>query len=979
MATNLPIEEIVPPPAVKNKDWHTTSQELIDALGPVGLEYATPKAYANRIDLSYTDAYTALQNSEQAIKESIGKGARIAKVDDTRLDVKGILVRYLRNVDPLLAYQGRSKALPSTMSRLDDILRDYLEGPDLRWLGRHGWDITDLMNWSWILKAASPDLATIRMTLTIKLFSKGIDVGHTVPLTFFLFLLRRQNHTALGLRRLLHHAWKFMRRASRALPAPAVGIKKIEALNSTKKTLEKAVPSPKEDPTGIAEVVFMIMIIRLLRIARRVWPAACESITSMFCQYLNGSNFHRSISQSQAQLAFAYNTALRLLSMPASLQPFVSATHQQRAQFAVLRRMNQFEPPLAVDRRGYRAVTAMQLMHKKTTREREWALLKSRSWPPWKQDRLGTDAAIGPEHGISRAKEVMGRAEEAGYAKNGWEDAASLLTGWDTDGSPTIQSRRIFIADEMHDRQAHIKAKVWANRVRATRTLNEAWALFQGYEDERQAPKHIVYRAMLEKIVYDARRQNIMRTEDCSQSPPLDALPGDDLEIWPEPTSPLETVYVRTKPPTIDEFVSLMNDDEVEIRGRLLALLLKHVTSFYSGIRLLLISALPLKYKSVLLGDLSKYADHKTSLREIPPYVFESFIHLLSRAANSYSANGNDDSSFDLPVDIVLAPTLMSDPLAHAFRLVRLRQPIDRKPWIHMLGALSRSHAIIDHQIPRGKHDTQNILSWHAITRLLRWMDDLNVGLDLEVFRNVCAGLEKATISAVRLLHEKKSPNDSIELKAKNILSKGLGVVKAIFKNVVRADSMQEEIPEKLLEEKAIVDGEVKDQVAQMSQEKKLTVEDDTDIEDKANDPNENKTFLPAACLLPRLLEVPRPAYIHQFVRVLGLSCDYHGLLDLLEWMALHADELKAQADEQRSGAKMFRRCVIATRVFLERSWTFYDLPQRETHVLIEREVESAPAEVWQAIKQVIEENGRWGGWPSDGEVEEYIQKGRFV
>ena len=983
MPTDLPVEAFVPPPSDKNEDWHTTSQDLIDALGPVGLEYAKPKVYENKIDLSYTNAYTAVHDPKKALEESTLYSGRAPIANIPRLELKGIFVRYLRNVDSLLAYQECANAIPPTTSRLDEVLRDYSRGADLPWLRRYGWDITDLMNWSWILKAPRPDLATNRLTLITESFSKGMDVGQAVPFTIFLFLLRRQNHTALGLRHLLHHAWKFMSKASRALPLTSATTEEAVALALAKDSIEKVVPNPKENSAGIAEDVFMIMVIRLLRHARRVWPAACESITSMFCQYLNGSNFHRSISQSQAQLTFMYNTVLRLLCIPASLQPFISATPQQRAQFAVLRRMNQFEPPLAVDRRGYRAVTAMQLMHKKTAREREWALLKSRSWPPWKQDRLGTDAVIGPEYGITRAKEVMERAEEAGYAMNGWEDAASLLTGWDTDGSPTIQSRRAFRSDEMRDRQVNIDAKIWANRVRATRTLNEAWALFQGYKDGRESLKEQVYLAMFEKIVFNTRRRAIHERKFSSQSQPPDALPGDKLEVWPEPTSPLENIYVRTKAPTIDEFIRLVDDDGVMVKGRLLALFLEHATSLAAGIRIVLTSSLPLEYKSILLGDSSDnpvYKESKT-LREIPPYIFASFLGFLSRAPRTLLKEGGDGGSFDLPVDIVLSPTLISAPLVHAFRLMRLRKPVDRRPWTHLLGALSRKHVVVDHKSPKGNHNAQHVLSWTAVTRLLQWMDDLNVEHDLEVFMKVCRALENATISSLRLLHEESSSRAPSEIvfMARDILSKGLAVVKAMFKNVVRADSMQGEIPAKLLEEKTEIDHEVEQRVAQMSQATESAKDNGTDVSIDSDDPNGNKTFLPPSCLLPRLLGAPRPACIHQFVRVLGLSCDYDGLLDLIEWMALYSDELKAQADEQRSGTRMFRRCLIATRVFLERSWTYYDMPERDKHVLIERQVEPAPAEVWEATKKVIEENGSWGGWPSDEEVEEYIQIGRFL
>ena len=972
---DLPIEYITPTSSIKNRDWHTTSEDLIDALGAIGLEYGRPKAYAKKIDLSHTDAHSALHNPALAAEEAKANIALALGERGLRTNIKEILVRYLRQIDPFLEYHDGTKTEPSCTTHIDEGLRNFSEGGDLQWLQRYGWTIKDLMTWAWILKASSPDQATFRLAHATKLFSKRKSSGHAVPLTIFLFLLRRQNITASGLRRLLLHAWNIMEEASRTARLLDNTGQESKELASERETFRKIIPSPKDNSSGIAEDIFMIMIIRLLRHARRVWPAACESITLMFCRYVNGLNLRESNCQDQAQLNFMYNTILKLLSMPASLQPFVSAMHQQRAQFAVLRRMNEFKPPLVVDRRGYRAVTTMQLMHKKTLREREWALLKSKTWPPWKQDRLGTDVAIGPEYGISRAKEVMDRAEQAGYENYGWERAASILAGWDTDGSPTIQSRRVFRSDGSDDKKINEHAKVWTNRVRATRTLNEAWALFLQYKDEHLPPREIVYLAMLEKIVYDAKRRKLSEAEYSSRISMPEKIAGDGPEVFAESISPLETIYVRTKPPCVDEFYNLMTEDGIISGGRLLAFLLTNAPSFAFGLKVLTASSLPLKYKAVLLGEPTEalpVAQYQGLLQEVPPYVFESFIALLIKFVQTSSKDDDTDGSFDFPMDILIAPALVTNPLLHAFNIMHLRKPFARRPWILLLGALSRSNLIVDNQTSRITQNVQDVLSWHTIVRLLRMMESLNVGLDLEMFMKACVGLEKAVLAAVQLLQSESRQNvsDRHISMAQNILANGLAVLKLQFKDTVGSDSMLEEIPKTLLAEKNAIDEEINECIEQSNGRV-----DDAD----SADPSENKSFLPPSCLLPRLLEAPRPAYIHQFVRVLGLLCDFDGLLDLIEWMAIHADELKAQADEQRSGSMMFRRCLIAARVFLERSWIYYDVHDREKHVLIERNLEPAPKEIWQAIKNVIEENSKWGGWPSDEEVEEYISKGRFI
>ncbi|KAL9105002.1 MAG: hypothetical protein Q9163_000099 [Psora crenata] len=988
--TDLPIDQIVSPTSRKNDDWHTTSEDLIQALGPIGQEYATPKEFAHKIDLSYTDAFSAALNHGQARQQAAANAALAEKVTKWPCDLKGALVRYLREIAPLLAYADRSRAALSAGPRVDKALLDFTNDWPLRYLRRYGFDITDLMNWAWILTASSSDGAITRFVLVRDvLYNKDIS-SKSIPNILFTFLLRRHKITPRGLRHLLLHAWSLMQNVSDSFNRRTPALQQPNGANLEAETFRKVIPHVQENGSGFQEDVFIVMIIRLLRHARSIWPAACESIVALCCQYVNGLNFHKGESggQDPARLAFIYNTMLCLLAAPSSIQPFVSATHQQRAQFAVLRRMIQFNPPLIVDRRGYRAVTQVQLMHKKTLREREWAHMKAKSWPPWKEDRLGIDADIGPDYGVSRAKEALSRAEEAGYANGGWDRAASLLSGWDTDGSPSIQTRGVFLAPVSADRSKDETAKIWANRIRATRTLNEAWGAFQGYKDAKLAPRQIVYQAIFEKLVSDAKRGE----EAGETSPPREGiLPGDGPEVFSSLELPCTLVYVRTEPPTLDSFIDLMIDDDIRPRGRFLASLLINAPSISFGIRVLMAGGVQFREISALLRDdsyVAKNADLVAALHEIPTYLFDAFIILLARCARTSYNKRFHKAPVNLSVDIQLAPSVLSSPLLHAFRLMRLRKPSNRRPWLYLLGGLARDKVVFDGDAEVGQ-DQHDIISWHAILKLLAWMQQSNVGLDIEAFTRLCAGLEKALMAAETLLDpakDRENVNISIREMAQDIISKALPFMKEIFKNLVRADSMQQEIPAFLVKVKARIDRELEQEVTSAAVNPTMTMATATTTgefaeahPEFADTPNEHKNFLPASCLLPRLLEIPRPACLHQFVRVLGLRRDYDGLLDLMEWMALHADEIQSVVDELRNGPRMFRRCLIATRVFLERSWVYYDLPDMEQHILVEKNVEPAPKEIWRVIRYIIEEYKSWGGWPSDEEVESYILKGRFV
>ena len=982
--TDLPLEHVIPPSSQKNDDWHTTSEDLIQALGPIGQEYANSKELSCKVDLSYTDAIAVAIDPTQAKQQAAANAAVAKKITKWPSDLKGALVRYLREIAPLVEYSERMDWTLSAGPRTDRTFLNFANDWPLRYLRRYGLGITDLMNWAWILTASSPDRAVTRFILIRDLRYKMNVSGKSLPNVIFTFLLRRHNITAWGLRHLLLHAWSVMRGASISTRRKSTASQGAGEPDTDVDAFRKIVPNIQENGSGFQEDVFIIVIIRLLRHARRIWPAACESITALCCQYLNGLNFHKRESgkQDPARLAFIYNTILSLLAAPASIQPYVSATHQQRAQFAVLRRMNQFDPPLVVDRRGYRAVTQVQLMHKKTLREREWAHLKARSWPPWKENRTGMDANIGPDYGISRAKEALTRAEEAGYAIDDWDRAASLLSGWDTDGSPSIQTRSIFLPPLSANRTQDETAQIWANRVRATRTLNEAWGIFQSYKDTKLRQDQAVYQAIFEKLVFNARRKD--RNGE-STNGLMGALPGDGPEVFPNSEIPRDMVYVRTEPPNVDDFVNLLADDGVKPRGRFLAALLSNATCLSFGIRVLAVSGLRLQDISALLEekiDVTENVDLQMALKGLPTYLFDAFIILLARCAPAYPRKNKGEVSSNFSVDVLSTPSLLSNSLVHAFRLMHYRRPQNKRPWSFLLGALARDHAIVDDSLQVG-HIKQDIFSWHAILKLLKWMQQSNVHLDLEAFMKLCAGLEKAVVAVETLIH-RAGDIENVDIRFKymalDIQANALPFVKEVFKNIVRAESMQQEIPKSLTKVKAQIDREVEQQIVDMENRSMATSSEAVNANPEFdNTPNEHKTFLPAPCLLPRLLEVPRPAHLHQFIRVLGLQRDYDGLLDLVEWMALHADDIKAQVDEKPNGPRMFRRCLIATRVFLERSWTYYDIPDRERHIWIERDVDPAPKEIWRVIKAIVEETNEWGGWPSDGEVEGYVFKGRFV
>ena len=1018
--SNLLLDEMSPAQEPDGEIVYTTSEDLIDALGPIGLEYVNQQEACGKVDLSYVaDPTLLVVDRNEAIKEA-AKAKEAAKIVRTsgnhRVSLKEVLVQYLRHVDPILQHQARSENPNLTNKYLDDALLSLFSKGNSRCLQRRGWDVTDLMNWTWILTSETTERAATRLLAVAHLGFTKTGGGRSIPQFLFTFLLRR-DPSAAALRSLLIYAWKLLKE-SESLREPLPPLEKLsgETAQGEGLTSTPMVKSAEDDPLGMKETVFIIIVLRLLRSALKVFPAACESIAALINRYLDGLNFRKGASQKTtptledtARLTHAYNTLLKMVSHPALIGPFRSAFHQQRAQFSLLRRMNQFQPPLIVDRKGYRAVVSMQLRHKKILKEREWEQMKARSWPPWKEDKLGIDADIGVEHGISRAMEALRRSWEAGYAPDNWDAIASILSGWDTDGSPTIQTRATLFP---HERRTE-DAQIWASRVRSTRTLDEAWSCFLTYKDQAFADVGAfhVYHQMFEKIVQDAKRPPTENANPIStghqddQSP----LPGDGLEVLAAPKSPREAIYVRRPPPTIEEFAEIMAQDQIRPARKFLSTMLLNAPNLESGLKYLEASTMTNAQVNVLRDDKPPATpEAQAALESIPPYMFSAFIGLLTRFSPSIPDTRQHEKynlvQTGLVLDSMMAETeraqlgvlpipsdsnqfvelppstrsIVINPLLRAIQLVLAQKPRDRRPWYHLLRALSAARVVTDVASRFIDQHYQDIKTWQIMCRLLNEMLEIDLYLNLEGFQLLCAGLEKAIFAGERLSRNQRFCEESIfgddrEFSTDRALSSGLPLIKELFRDLVRSESMQQEIPVSLTEEISEMDKSVEKQGASEIDEIEADIE--------AKPTTESGAFLPPGCLLPRLLEAPHPACLHRFIRILGLRGDYYGLLDLVEWMSLYADEIKAVADENANGHRMMRRCVTAIRVFMERSWTVEAEARGEDRGTKEkrRQIEGrAPAGIVKAIKDIVEGNKGWGGWPTSDEVEHYCANGRF-
>ena len=666
--------------------------------------------------------------------------------------------------------------------------------------------------------------------------------------------------------------------------------------------------------TSLNEQSRTIMVFRLLRHARKVWPEAIEEIARLMIEVFKGLDCkNASLSQRNARtVCHLYNRALSLLAQPTSLHPFRSIAMQQRAQFRLFRRMFEIRPQLPVTREGFRALVKVQVAHKKTESEREWARRKALSWPPWKEDKLGIDIDTEMPGRRSRAVEVLERMNEAGYSDHRFEKVARIFAGWDTDKSPTIQRRTLLTKspsllhgrmlerdDELMQDRDH---DVWAARIGATRTIKEAWACFCSYEKACQTRHASPYSAMFERLFHAGRDVD---ENEC-------IVPGDGRETYSEPTSPHDFVYVPTDPPTPKELFDRMLRDNVKPHGRLLTELLDHATDLRQGFECIEHSRLGQEQKDALT---KAHVLGKPALRErlsqLPGYVFASFLRLLVRFPRSLSvelykpAPQNPGDKWR-PLD----PSKRVKPMTYALHLVDISQTQYGPAWYSLFSALK--------QQTRYHGPTRTSLnyiyrSWDSLQRLLQAMAKANVSIDFQGFQEISPILEEVVLSNHRLTGAERPG-----------LSKGI-------------DLRQEgaHVAQRLFQKIATGKGEFKP-----------------------------SSWLPFA-IETALLSVPSAAVLPSLIRVLGNAEEYDALISLLRWMHRYHSELAGVNSELTSGRKLMRRALVALRVYLERCW------------MEDRRVCAAQAPFSQRLGEafnLVEQVGSWGGWPSDEEVRTYLE-----
>jgi hypothetical protein len=669
-----------------------------------------------------------------------------------------------------------------------------------------------------------------------------------------------------------------------------------------------------------------ILSVRLLRHARIHWPESIPWIASLFVTQANALFGNDRMSNASPQLLFDVtrfsNVLLFLLSLPASINPVLAALNQEKAQFEVLQFMASRTPTITVTRLGFRSVSRNQLAHPKTTEEREWAELKGPSWPPWKEDRTAMDEDKGYEFGASRASKILHRMYEAGYSGHLWEEMVQVYAGWDTDLSPTIQTRTSLPHVSSHFRhKQYLTSLLWGGRVRTTRTRREAWACFLAYELSGAPASQQVYLAMFEKLYHSTMKRSsrknlqssldeVLTVDDEIKEVENDLLPGDMREILPDPTSPLHYVYLSEPIPTTKDLFHRMCSQGVRPSHRLLAFLLETAPTFETCIDIL--EAAKEDFHGGVGHLLAGQHDSNSRIDAIPSYFLGAFIRCLCRFGR-FARPPNGDSFFAAPEDH--AYKLRHDRhylLHYAYALLSRYMLLYRPAWTAYMDKVVRSNLNStrlknEEAMAPGDGIAEFIIVW----KLVESMENIDLDIDDKTFQTVCM----VTANAAKAANE----HTVSTIDAHHIVMTGTPRLRKMFHGLVGAHTMT------------------------------------SSVSPPSN--HEELNITPP--------HIPGPAVLHMYVRTLGMLRDYEGLYSFSTWLTRYHVEVTARSEAQHSGKKLLFRTIVA----LKAAVTGYTRDANEPQY-------RASDEIVQLIRDQIESVDDWGGWPAQEYVDLYAKGG---
>lgn len=937
---------------------------LTDALNDQGNRGAAAKHRPSKINLSHVNPRSAhLWRDYDGRRQRFLNALPLNREHSQPLSLQRVTARY-----------SRCNAV-STPSDGEQQTTFELTAEEQEYLQHRRYSLDDVAAWARIISAK--DALGAAESLSSQLEASG---PRMVPVWVLLYTLRREYVSARALRILV---------------------------KCTRTIIDHRMVNMPDDFT---QVVF-IAIVRLVRHARKVWPQAMRTMVGIMLHHLTSREHAEGTfgNSDLANITQILNKLMSLVSLSTTEHPFKNNHHQEAAVVPVLQYMAERNPSLHINRQGYRAVVRIQLRLRKTDQEREWAELKSLSWPPWKVDRTAMDTALGPEHGISRAGATLARMREAGYRPLHWEKLAELFSGWDVDKTPTIQMRTLLSSPGMM-----LSAKIqstnepWSARILSTRTVQEAWACYLAWEDLKLPPDQSVYLATFTKLHEEQRRQRRSAVDEQEESAdtgrywPL--LAGDIREVWPLPPSTHLETYTRTAPPTVAEFYRTLHDAGVALEGHCLAFAVEHATTFAEGLE-------RLRDACSRCPEIESFISLSPSddIHKVQPVIYAAAVKLCARFPQASFSKLQScvppEESPDFQITSLYGHRVNCDnPVVHALRLLHIRPATDDQLWSDVLyqftfnrnlWALGKtlepesSSSKLEHRSNDQRSSDQSFRNLDTnlqrckgamnALRLTQCLTDLqqqnHIDIDSAGFQALCRLVDHAVVAWWSTLQRARGSEVMLDDRFKLLLDEA---GKLALESRVYSEWLRRKFGIWIGQE-----GEEPNSPAC-----------ETGAQDTGDVDKMGQAQVDSLEVFPKLLTIPDPATLHTYIRALGWLSDYKGMHATVLWMRKFRLELLGRSERDRRGAHMMKKTLVALRVFLERSWIDDATPtldaddigqfeysedeDRTPASLLARARRPADSEIINAVREIVEDVQEWGGWPSDEDVRAYINNKTF-
>lgn len=805
-----------------------------------------------------------------------------------------------------------------------------------------GFTTCDVLLWSTILTEKDSFLAAYSLATEAASLA-GVEIQGTarVPLFVLNFSFRRRFIAADALQVLLQYTIEYIQHRK------SIHSEQPEELQ--KRRLGALDLSP-----------IFLLFIRLLRHARKVWPAAIIPITSIIIDHYLPSFTKIKATSSERQFCTKQcNVALHLISLPTSLNPMDSAAYQQRAQFDLLRAMAELLLPAT--RLGHNAVTSVLLRLEKTPQERDWARLKAASWPPFRRSQTRLDDSKGAEYGKSRAGRALDYMQQYGYPLKNIDRAMKVMSGFHVDGSPTIQTREIISG------RAHGSAQMWAAMVTSTRTLPEAWACFLRCKEYVTTMHHLVYHAMLKKIIYDRIRLDSLqgigsndshfRSSDWSNDT-QSALPGDGRQTFPAPEDPTDAIYIPSEPPSLESLFDQMISDGVVPETQQLQFLMAYSPTFSFGLK---VWAANTSGTPPLIKDVSHpevpFSEHpgphepplRTNLPPLSASAIASFVGLLCKfpdADTSSLLRLTNVKSFPistLPGTLKYWAFHTGHPFIHAYLLLKAYKTSSRRAWLHLLTALESPETMENLSMDFSwKTDASHplialVISQHVVASL----KESGLEIDHDMFKSLCTIAQHAAPAHYALKWDSGDQINRLRISRK--FRNGLRLASVANYQSRACPHFLRSLFNNLVNGRDVTSTTRKDRLQPW-------LRDSISVSP------------------PAYLVVPDLAALHAYVRALGLFNDFEGLYSLVKWMVGAKEDIAKVTARKLNGMDRLKKCIVAVRAMLES-------PGRDMVMVMveEKDIEGASEELIALVKEQIESVPDWGGWPSDEMVMHYF------